>query len=396
MGFVFYDTETTGTDTSFDQILQFAAVHTDEQFNELGRFQQRCRLLPHVVPAPEAMRTTSITAAQLTDPSLPSHYQMVRRIHRQLTAWSPALFIGYNAIAFDEHLLRQAFYKTLHPPYLTNTNNNSRTDALRIVQAASLFAPGVLQFPKREDGQLIHKLDQLAPLNGFAHDRAHDAMADVQATIHLCNLIASQAPDVWSTFMRFSQRAAVADHIVAEPIFCFSDFYGGRAYSWLVTTIGANPEIRSEFYVYNLEVAPEELLDLPEDELAARIEEFPRPVRRLRSNACPMIMPMEDAPSICAARDLVGDELARRADFLQANPQIRDRLVAAFQSARAKREPSPFVEQQLYDNLFSPRRRSGDAALPRGGLARKARPRQILTGYKVATNRHETDPCRAS
>ncbi len=26
MGFVFYDTETTGIDTSFDQILQFAAI----------------------------------------------------------------------------------------------------------------------------------------------------------------------------------------------------------------------------------------------------------------------------------------------------------------------------------------------------------------------------------
>src|SRR5258708_31767446 len=99
MGFVFYDTETTGTDTSFDQILQFAAVHTDEQFNELGRFEQRCRLLPHIVPAPEAMRITNTSAAQLTDPTLPSHYQMVRRIYRQLTAWSPPLFIGYNSIA---------------------------------------------------------------------------------------------------------------------------------------------------------------------------------------------------------------------------------------------------------------------------------------------------------
>ncbi|SHL68298.1 Exonuclease [Roseovarius marisflavi] len=27
--FIFYDTETTGTDTTFDQILQFAAILTD-------------------------------------------------------------------------------------------------------------------------------------------------------------------------------------------------------------------------------------------------------------------------------------------------------------------------------------------------------------------------------
>ena len=30
MRFVFYDTETTGTNTTFDQILQFAAIYTDE------------------------------------------------------------------------------------------------------------------------------------------------------------------------------------------------------------------------------------------------------------------------------------------------------------------------------------------------------------------------------
>ncbi len=30
MPYVFYDTETTGTETAFDQILQFAAIKTDD------------------------------------------------------------------------------------------------------------------------------------------------------------------------------------------------------------------------------------------------------------------------------------------------------------------------------------------------------------------------------
>ena len=34
MRFVFYDTETTGLQTAFDQILQFAAICTDENFEE--------------------------------------------------------------------------------------------------------------------------------------------------------------------------------------------------------------------------------------------------------------------------------------------------------------------------------------------------------------------------
>lgn len=352
MGFVFYDTETTGTDTAFDQILQFAAIHTDDQFNELGRVETRCRLLPHVVPAPGAMHVTKVRAAQLGDPTLPSHYNMICGLRKQLLAWSPSLFIGYNSVDFDEHLLRQAFYKTLHPPYLTNTNDNSRSDALRIVQAASIFAPAILQIPLGDKGQRVLKLDRLAPLNGFAHDRAHDAMADVEAMVFICRLLAENAPDLWSVFMRFSQRAAVADHVVAEPIFCFSEFYYGRPFSWLVTTIGANPEIRSEFFVYNLSVSPEELAALSQDQLLARLKGQPKPVRRLKSNACPMIMPLEEAPAICSARELGTEELNRRADFVQGDPAFRERLVASFHMTKEAREPSPHVEQQLYNGFW--------------------------------------------
>ena len=44
MSLVFYDTETTGTDTFFDHILQFAAIRTDGDLNEIGAVRNP---LPH-------------------------------------------------------------------------------------------------------------------------------------------------------------------------------------------------------------------------------------------------------------------------------------------------------------------------------------------------------------
>ncbi len=70
MGFVFYDTETTGISTSFDQILQFAAIYVDAELNELDRIDIRCRLHPHVVPHPGALRVTGMTIAEVTDGGL--------------------------------------------------------------------------------------------------------------------------------------------------------------------------------------------------------------------------------------------------------------------------------------------------------------------------------------
>lgn len=70
MSFVFYDTETTGLKKGFDQIVQFAAIHTDADLNELDRFDLRCRIQPHVVPHPRAMLSNRLSIERLTDLSL--------------------------------------------------------------------------------------------------------------------------------------------------------------------------------------------------------------------------------------------------------------------------------------------------------------------------------------
>lgn len=359
MSFVFFDTETTGIDTSFDQILQFGAIRTDTELNEIDRIEFRCRLLPHVVPAPGALRVTGLTLAQLTDIALPSHYEMVCRIRERLLAWSPAMFLGYNTLEFDEHLLRQAFYKTLHPLYLTNTGGNLRTDVLRMIQAASIFAPDALVYPAGKGGKLVLKLDQLAPANGFNHVNAHDAMGDVEATIFLCRLLMQRAPDVWSAFMHFSQKAAVVDYVSSEPVFSLSEFYGGRPYSWLVTSIGTSPDNPSEFYAYDLALNPDTLVDMPDTDLAARLGQSPKPIRRIRSNGSPIIMAAEDAQAIAAGLRLGLSELERRANVLHANEPLRQRLLTTFHSLRQEYQPSPHVELQIYDAFIA----DADAAL---------------------------------
>lgn len=350
MPFVFYDTETTGTNPSFDQILQFAAIRTDEDLNVLERFEIRSRILPHVVPSAQALRVTGVRAGQLVDLALPSHYEMMRRIEERLLSWSPSLFLGYNSIEFDEHLLRHSLYKTLHLPYLTNTNGNSRSDVMRMVQATHLFRPGAITIPVGANGKPSYKLDRVAPANGIGHANAHDALADVEATIAICRLIAEEAPDVWSSFMRFGQKAAVIDHLASEPIFCYSDFHFGRPSSCLATGLGA-AAIDSRFYIYDLSVDPNELDQMDDGALRRCLRGSPKPVRKVRCNASPMLMPAEDAPDFVVAKAPDTDELERRAEFIQDNEAFRERLIAMMNSLKTDDAPSPHVEEQLYDGF---------------------------------------------
>jgi len=352
MSLVFYDTETTGTKTFYDQVLQFAAIQTDEELNEIDRFEIRCRLLPHVVPAPGAMLVTGVNVSQLTNPSLPSHYEMVRAIREKLLSWSPTLFIGWNSIKFDEDLIRQALYKTLHNPYLTNSTGNSRSDAMRILQACSIFAPDALVFPIGDAGKQVFKLDVIAPANGFAHDRAHDAVGDVEATIFLCRLLQEKAPQIWSSFMRFSKKASVVDFINDERIFCLSEYYYGKPYSYIVTTIGNNRQNPAEWYVYDLSIAPESLLSLSESQLAERLTQSPKPLRRVKSNAAPMLFSAEEAPDICKGREHSMEELERRATVLQENQDFCKRLISAMESKMEEYPPSIHIESQIYDGFI--------------------------------------------
>lgn len=353
MSLVFYDTETTGLKAPFDQILQFAAIRTDSDLNEIDRFEIRCRLLPHIIPSPGAMHVTGITVAQLTDPSIPSHYEMVRAIRAKLLSWSPCNFLGYNSIGFDEHFFRQALYQTLHGPYLTNSDGNTRSDVMRIVQASTLFAPGAVRIPTDAQGHSVFKLDEVAPTNGFAHKNAHDAMADVEATIFLSRLLMAKAPNLWSASMRFSKKAAVTDYVENEQMVSLSDFYFGKGYSWLVTFLGVNPANSSEVYVYNLEVDPASLKNLKSGALAARLVERPKPIRTMRSNAAPMLMAAEEAPDSASGKKFGVEELERRAEMLRSDPDFRNRLVAAFQGTKEETEPSPYVEEQIYDGFSS-------------------------------------------
>lgn len=163
MTFIFYDTETTGTDTTFDQILQIAAVRTDGDLNIVDRLSLRCRLLPFVVPSPGALLVTRTSIDALLNQPL-SHFEMMRAFHRKMRSWcrGGAIFLGWNSLHFDEHLLRQAFYQSLLPAYLTNSTGNGRGDVMRMVQVANALQPSAIAIPLNETGNPTFRLGAMA------------------------------------------------------------------------------------------------------------------------------------------------------------------------------------------------------------------------------------------
>jgi len=347
MTFVFYDTETTGKSTSFDQILQFAAIHTDDDLNEIARFETRCRLDEHTVPTAGAFRVTGMTISKVTGPDLPTHYEMVCEIKGQLEQWCPTTFVGWNTLSYDEHLLRQAFYKCLHPPYLTNTSGNQRSDILKLAQCVEAFAKDVLVVPQNEKGKPTYKLDLLAPANGFNEMKAHDAMGDVEATIFVCRRIRDKAPGAWDQMLHCAAKARVETVITEHPIFVLRDYYGALK-EYALTRLGDEPNGFATL-AYDLSVEPNQLTVMDDVQLAARLKKSPRLIRRIRSNVGPFVAPAQEGRPVAG---LPYDTLVARRNALFEQPELVARLIQL--SARETSEPSDHVEEQIYDAFPSP------------------------------------------
>ena len=151
--------------------------------------------------------------------------------------------------------------------------------------------------------------------------------------------------------MQFSQKAAVVSFISNEPVFCLADFYYGRAYSWLVTLVGVNPIVGTEYFVYDLGVAAEALMALTDEQLVARLARSQKPIRSLKANASPILTLPDTAPSGTSGAELDVAELERRTDLLRSDAALRKRLITAAQLAKAERTPSTHVEQKIYEGF---------------------------------------------
>lgn len=345
MAFAFYDFETTGISPAFDQPLQFAAILTDDDFNEIERVNLRCRLAPHILPSPMAMAITGVSPEQLLDPSLPSWFEFAVQLRDLIERWAPATWTGYNSIAFDEEVLRQTFYQNLQPNlYETQFNGNDRMDIMKVVYAVWLKAPDILNWPTGDNGKIVFKLDQLAPANGFTNHDAHDALGDVEATIHIAQLIRDRAPEVWNEALGSRDKQYVANNLESGMPFALVERFGGPPRELIGCFCGFQEGNASRAGFFNLANAdPSDYLEADDETLDDAVGKSPILIRSLATNKFPLLFNIDDVDPL----------IADRAAQIVAHPEFHKRVGQAMARRFSDAEPPEHVEQQIYQGFYS-------------------------------------------
>ena len=348
MIFAFYDLETTGISPAFDQPLQFAAILTDDAFREIERVNLRCRIAPHIIPSPWALAVTGLRPAQLVDPTLPSLFQFTQDIAALIERWSPATWTGFNSIHFDEEMLRQAFYQNLQPDiFATQFNGNTRLDVLTSLYAVWYRQPDLLKWPVDETGRVRFKLDLLAPQNGFVAHNAHDALGDVEATIHLARLIAQRAPELWAEILSNRDKAAVQTRLASfQPMALVERFGGGPPRATIGCFCGTSASNASQAAFFDLDAAdPADLLAVDDATIFAAVDASPKIIRSLAVNKSPGLLAVPNPSPVHI----------QRAEVIAQAPGFRDRVAKAL-AARYPQDPEappPPVEKQIFGGFYS-------------------------------------------
>ncbi|MBE0455852.1 MAG: exodeoxyribonuclease I, partial [Roseovarius sp.] len=348
MTFAFYDLETTGISPAFDQPLQFAAILTDGEFREIERVNLRCRIAPHIIPSPWALAVTGVRPAQLVDPALPTFFEFTQEIGALIERWSPAIWTGFNSIHFDEEMLRQAFYQNLQPDvFATQFNGNTRFDILTALYAVWYRQPDLFEWPVDPDGRVRFKLDRIAPLNGFGAHNAHDALGDVEATIHIARQIAQRGPELWSELLANRDKGHVQASLATfQPMALVERFGGGMPRATIGCLCGTSTSNANQAAFFDLDAAdPADLLVADDAAVFAAVDATPKLIRSVTVNKSPALL---SVPTPSA-------EQLRRAEVIANAPEFRARVGQAL-AARFPEDhdaPTPPVEKQIYGGFYS-------------------------------------------
>lgn len=300
-----HDYETFGTDPKRDRPAQFAGIRTDEALNIIGEpLMVYCQPANDMLPYPQACLVTGITPQTAMQNGVPECV-FIGKIHAEL-AYPGTCGVGYNSIRFDDEFTRYSLYRNFFDPYAREwQNGNSRWDIIDMARLTYALRPEGIQWPTHANGEPSFKLEDLTSANGIDHEGAHDALADVYATIAFAKCIRSAQPKLYQYLYRLRSKHEVAKLLNVhnkKPVLHTSGMYLAKyGRTAMVLPLAMAPNNKNGVIVYDLRYDPKPLLELDVAEIQARMftpnDELPQgmtriPLKTVHMNKSPALAPL--------------------------------------------------------------------------------------------------------
>jgi exodeoxyribonuclease I len=351
--FFFYDLETSGVMARESRIMQFAGRRTDLELNPIGEpVNELIRMTEDTLPDPDAVLITGITP-QMTIADGYTEAEFLKKFAEEV-ALPGTIFVGFNTVRFDDEFMRCLHYRNFYDPYEWQwQDGKSRWDLLDAVRMTRALRPEGIEWPFDVKGKPTNRLELLTALNKLAHEHAHDALSDVDATIAVARLIRNKQEKLFEYLLGMRNKRKVAELVTGgQPFVYTSGKYSGEYEKTTVVFALCDHPGRNggAAFVYDLRYDPAAYKDKTPEELVELWKwkedpEEPRlPVKTLMYNRCPAVAPLgvlDDASRTRLKIDM--DQIKKNLAMLKTMTDLEDRLCKAWEIMESNREQTSLV-----------------------------------------------------
>ena len=346
----FYDLETSGLNPREDRIMQFAGQRTDLDLNPIGEpVNQLIKITDDTLPNPGAIAVTGITPQDTLRDGIDEAEFARYAADKIFTPGTIAL--GYNTVRFDDEFMRHFFWRNFHDPYEWQwKDDRSRWDLLDVVRLTRALRPEGINWPVRDDGKPTNRLELITKLNGISHEHAHDALADVFASIEVAKLIRDKQPELYNYLFTHRDKKSVQKLINLDnkkPFVYASGRYGAE-HNFTTVAFPLTAAKNGNILVADLRYDWQDFFNQPFDKIP-----FPA-VKSFQYNRCPAVAPL----GVLSKSDgwskisLTSEIIEKNLSILLAHPEFAEAARADIES-RPEFPPAIDAESALYDGFVS-------------------------------------------
>ena len=359
-----YDLETFGLNPQLDRVAQFAGIRTNDKFEIIGEpLVIYNKITPDYVPDPKACLVTGITPQKTLKEGLPER-EFIAKIDEEFSVPGTCV-VGYNNLNFDDEFIRNMYYRNFYDPYSREwMNGNTRWDIIDMVRAAHDLRPDGINWLRNEKNKPVFRLDKLTVANNIDHKNAHDALADVYATIALAKLIHEKQPKILSYIFSHRTKDSLRQLINLQTrealVYTSSVFTSVKGCTSIVAPIAGDPGNSNTLYFFDLRYDPEELLSLPESEIRRRMftpkKELPKNeelhIVKVQINKCPVLSPVSTVDKKTAEKlGLDLEDCKKNSIKLNSDPLLTQKFIKIFnKNSYTKSDTDP--DLQIYSGGF--------------------------------------------
>lgn len=365
--FLWHDYETFGANPIADRPAQFAAQRTDADLNPVGDpVVWYCAPSDDVLPHPMASLITGITPQEAKSRGVPET-EFAQKILDEMSR-PGTCSAGYNSIRFDDVITRHLLYRNLRDAYEREyRNGNSRWDLIDLARMCYALRPEGIEWPMHEPGKPSFRLEDISNANDIKHVGAHDALADVQATIGLARLLRTAQPRLfdWALQMRdYHHVSRLLDTVEPTPLLHTSaKIPATRGCTAMVLPLAVVPDRPKSVIAIDLSADPAPLIDEPAEvihdlvftpaaDLPEDIERLP--LKMIHGNHVPMLAPLGTLTGVDTDRINMNPEQCKQhaRQLLGALELVREKVIEVFSSAGGAFAESTDPDRMLYSGGF--------------------------------------------